>query len=38
MIFRTPDFYRDFHCIADRCSDSCCIGWEIDIDPDTLAR
>ena len=38
MIFRTPDFYRDFHCIADRCGDSCCIGWQIDIDPDTLAR
>lgn len=28
--------YKNFRCIAERCSDSCCIGWEIDIDPDTL--
>ncbi len=31
-----PRFFRDFHCIADQCSDSCCIGWEIDIDEDSL--
>lgn len=31
-----PDYYADFHCIADRCRHSCCIGWEIDIDEDTL--
>lgn len=30
-----PHFYPDFACIASRCSDSCCIGWEIDIDPNT---
>ena len=33
-----PDYYRDFHCIADRCRHSCCIGWEIDIDPDMRAK
>ncbi len=32
-----PDYYDDFHCIAERCQHNCCIGWEIDIDPDTLA-
>lgn len=32
MILTFPTFYRDFKCIADRCTDSCCIGWEIDID------
>ena len=32
MILRKPDFYDKFKCIADRCSDTCCIGWEIDID------
>lgn len=37
MILRLPSYYRKFHCIADRCSDSCCIGWEIDIDEDTFA-
>lgn len=30
-----PDYYRDFRCIADKCRHSCCIGWEIDIDPGT---
>lgn len=33
-----PDYYRDFHCIADRCRHSCCIGWEIDIDDASLER
>lgn len=37
MIFRVPSYYRKFQCIADRCQDSCCIGWEIDIDEDTFA-
>ena len=32
MIFRTPSYYKKFKCIASRCSDNCCIGWEIDID------
>jgi len=31
-----PDYYPEFCCIADRCKHSCCKGWEIDIDPDTL--
>ena len=35
MIYRTPDYYSKFRCIADKCRDSCCIGWEIDIDADT---
>lgn len=29
-----PDYYKDFRCIAGACRHSCCIGWEIDIDPD----
>ena len=37
MIFGVPSYYKEFHCIADRCQDSCCIGWEIDIDDDTFA-
>ena len=31
-----PNYYKKFKCIADRCTHSCCIGWEIDIDEDTL--
>ena len=33
MKLYAPLYYKDFKCIADRCSHSCCIGWEIDIDP-----
>lgn len=32
-----PDYYKDFKCIAGACRHSCCIGWEIDIDPETLS-
>ncbi len=32
-----PNYYKNFKCIADKCKHSCCIGWEIDIDDDTLA-
>ncbi|MBE6862150.1 MAG: hypothetical protein E7497_04535 [Ruminococcus sp.] len=35
MILRMPGYCREFRCIADKCNDSCCIGWEIDIDSDT---
>ena len=31
-----PNYYKNFSCIADKCKHSCCIGWEIDIDKDTL--
>lgn len=27
-----PDYYTRFSCIAGKCSHSCCIGWEIDVD------
>ena len=32
-----PDFYRRFRCIANRCEDSCCKDWDIDIDSATEA-
>ncbi|MBQ7134119.1 MAG: flagellin lysine-N-methylase [Ruminococcus sp.] len=31
-----PDYYKNFRCIADKCRHNCCIGWEIDIDENTL--
>ena len=31
-----PDYYTKFQCIADRCRHSCCIGWVIDVDSNTL--
>ena len=36
MLLRVPMYYKEFRCIADKCQDSCCIGWEIDIDEDTF--
>ena len=35
MILRVPDYYTEFKCIANKCTDTCCAGWEIDIDEDT---
>lgn len=35
MRFRVPTYYKEFKCIAHECKDSCCIGWEIDIDEET---
>lgn len=36
MKYIVPDYYRDFRCIAGACRHSCCIGWEIDVDEETL--
>lgn len=33
-----PNYYKDFKCIAEKCNHNCCIGWEIDIDDDTLSK
>ncbi len=38
MKLTKPYFYDDFVCIASRCTDNCCIGWEIDIDERSLSR
>ena len=27
-----PSYYNDFSCIGSQCNDSCCIGWQIDVD------
>lgn len=35
MLLKMPTYCKDFRCIADRCKDNCCIGWEIDIDTPT---
>ncbi|MBP3692326.1 MAG: flagellin lysine-N-methylase [Clostridia bacterium] len=38
MQLTAPLYYKKFKCIADKCVHGCCSRWEIDIDPDTLAR
>ena len=35
MIESYPAYYERFHCIAGACEDTCCAGWEIDIDEKT---
>ena len=27
-----PECYKDFHCIDVECTDSCCAGWQVDVD------
>ena len=36
MINIDAEIYSEFKCKADKCKHSCCKGWEIDIDEDTL--
>lgn len=38
MIYTIPDYYPSFHCIADKCEDTCCAGWQIVIDKKTLKK
>lgn len=38
MKLYAPKYYEDFKCIADKCTHSCCIGWEIDVDKATYVR
>lgn len=30
-----PDYYSEFHCIADKCPDNCCEEWEIVVDDES---
>ena len=32
MKLYAPTYYGRFKCIADKCQNSCCVDWEIDID------
>ena len=36
MTLYAPNYYTQFACTAGSCRHSCCIGWEIDVDDDTL--
>ncbi len=38
MALFAPDYYKDFKCIASSCRHSCCEGWQINIDEETLYR
>ena len=34
----TPSYYKKFKCIGSKCKHNCCIGWEIDIDKNTMDK
>lgn len=36
MLYTIPDYYEEFACIADACEDTCCAGWQIVIDRESL--
>lgn len=38
MLYFAPSYYKSFACLMGACRHSCCVGWEIDIDEDSLAR
>lgn len=38
MLYTIPDYYKEFQCIADKCEDTCCAGWQIVIDDKALAK
>ena len=33
-----PAYYRNFHCLADQCPDTCCEGWRVGIDKQTYDK
>lgn len=33
-----PKFYKEFKCLMGECPNTCCKGWGVDIDKDTLLR
>lgn len=38
MKVRTPDYFDEFQCIADKCEDTCCAGWGIVIDNESYTK
>ena len=32
-IVTAPDWMKEFTCIANKCSETCCQQWNIDVDP-----
>ena len=38
MLYRKQNGYNEFKCIANKCPKSCCIGWQIVIDEDSIGK
>lgn len=37
MKIRTPEYYKEFACVGGSCIDTCCAGWEVDVDKKSSA-
>ena len=37
MIIEYPSYYEKFRCIGGQCKDTCCAGWEVDVDEESSA-
>ena len=38
MYYRKPHYYDKFSCTAEQCPDTCCAGWQIVIDENSLEK
>ncbi len=38
MRYIKPDYYENFECVAGKCPDTCCAGWQIMIDEESLEK
>lgn len=38
MIHSFPNYYKEFSCIADKCEATCCAGWQIVVDEESLRK
>ena len=38
MQYTIPHYFKSFHCIGGECPDTCCAGWQIQIDPASLKK
>jgi len=38
MLHSFPDYYKEFSCIADKCEATCCAGWQIVVDEESLKK
>ena len=38
MLYTYPNYYDKFKCVADKCIDTCCAGWQILIDDESMEK
>ena len=38
MLYTIPDYYHEFRCVAGKCEDTCCAGWQIVADEAALEK